>query len=73
MSKKVMFPYLHNYSRRILLLNDLSLFLFLVLQVLLFGSLTAFDTLQWCVCCPRCVVLHAKIYLQCCRFCSADS
>lgn len=53
-SKKVIFPYLHNYFRRIFLLNDLSLFLFLVLQVLLFRSLTAFDTLQWCVLSQMC-------------------
>lgn len=52
--QKLMSPYLLNYFRRILLLNDLSLFLFLVLQVLLFGSLAAFDTLQWCVLSQMC-------------------
>lgn len=55
-SKKIMFPCLYNYFSRILLFNDLSLFLFLILQVLLFGSLTAFDTLHW------------RVLSQLCRF-----
>jgi len=63
-SKKVMFPYLCNYFRRILQFNDLSLFLFLVLQVLLFGSLTAFDTLHWCALSQMCRSMCQNIFAE---------